>query len=90
KNNAHWVNNSDDSGLVLYLGNNVQNDAGGNPITVSFAELDKMAKADPSWWQSVKKFASRETPYTPGTERDARAQKLQGLRETYGSQSQSG
>ncbi|HCI4308611.1 TPA: transglycosylase, partial [Klebsiella pneumoniae] len=90
KNNAHWVNNSDDSGLVLYLGNNVQNDADGNPVTVSFADLDKMAKADPSWWQSVKKFASQETPYTPGTERDARAQKLQGLRETYGGQSQSG
>lgn len=54
KNNAHWVNNSDDTGLVLYLGNNVQNDASGNPITVSFADLDKMAKADPSWWQSVK------------------------------------
>ncbi|HHU4114622.1 TPA: transglycosylase SLT domain-containing protein [Klebsiella pneumoniae] len=90
KNNAHWVNNSDDTGLVLYLGNNVQNDASGNPITVSFADLDKMAKADPSWWQSVKKFASRETTYTPGTERDARAQNLQGLRETYGGQSQSG
>ncbi|WP_254910692.1 hypothetical protein [Klebsiella pneumoniae] len=90
KNNAHWVNNSDDTGLVLYLGNNVQNDASGNPITVSFADLDKMAKADPSWWQSVKKFASRETPYTPGTERDTRAQNLQGLRETYGGQSQSG
>ncbi|HCB2485344.1 TPA: transglycosylase SLT domain-containing protein [Klebsiella pneumoniae] len=90
KNNAHWVNNSDDTGLVLYLGNNVQNDACGNPITVSFADLDKMAKADPSWWQSVKKFASRETTYTPGTERDARAQNLQGLRETYGGQSQSG
>ncbi|HIE8641177.1 TPA: lytic transglycosylase domain-containing protein [Klebsiella variicola subsp. variicola] len=90
KNNAHWVNNSDDTGLVLYLGNNVQNDASGNPITVSFADLDKMAKADPSWWQSVKKFASRETTYIPGTERDARAQNLQGLRETYGGQSQSG
>ncbi|HBV3627782.1 TPA: transglycosylase SLT domain-containing protein [Klebsiella pneumoniae] len=90
KNNAHWVNNSDDTGLVLYLGNNVQNDASGNPITVSFADLDKMAKADPSWWQRVKKFASRETTYTPGTERDARAQNLQGLRETYGGQSQSG
>ncbi|EPI2475494.1 lytic transglycosylase domain-containing protein [Klebsiella pneumoniae] len=90
KNNAHWVNNSDDTGLVLYLGNNVQNDASGNLITVSFADLDKMAKADPSWWQSVKKFASRETTYTPGTERDARAQNLQGLRETYGGQSQSG
>lgn len=90
KNNAHWVNNSDDTGLVLYLGNNVQNDASGNPITVSFADLDKMAKAAPSWWQSVKKFASRETTYTPGTERDARAQNLQGLRETYGGQSQSG
>ncbi|WJU85940.1 hypothetical protein QU719_18035 [Klebsiella pneumoniae] len=57
---------------------------------LSFADLDKMAKADPSWWQSVKKFASRETTYTPGTERDARAQNLQGLRETYGGQSQSG
>lgn len=90
KNNAHWVNNSDDSGLVLYLGNNVQNGADGNPITVSFADLDKIAKADPSWWQSVKKFGSRETPYTPGTERDARAQKLHGLQETYGGQSQSG
>jgi hypothetical protein len=31
-----------------------------------------------------------ETTYTPGTERDARAQNLQGLRETYGGQSQSG
>ncbi|MCE0064018.1 transglycosylase, partial [Klebsiella pneumoniae] len=87
KNNAHWVNNSDDTGLVLYLGNNVQNDASGNPITVSFADLDKMAKADPSWWQRVK---NRETPYTPGTERDARAQNLNGLRETYGGQPQSG
>ncbi|MEH5179531.1 transglycosylase SLT domain-containing protein [Klebsiella pneumoniae] len=87
KNNAHWVNNSDDTGLVLYLGNNVQNDASGNPITVSFADLDKMAKADPSWWQRVK---NRDTPYTPGTERDARAQNLNGLRETYGGQLQSG
>lgn len=74
---------------MLYLGNNVQNDASGNPITVSFADLDKMAKADPSWWQSVKKFASRETPYTPGLKEILSAESS-GLRETYGGQSQSG
>ncbi|KDE37416.1 transglycosylase [Kosakonia radicincitans UMEnt01/12] len=90
KNNAHWVNNADDTGLVLYLGNNVQNDASGNPVTVSFSDLDKLAKADPSLWQRTKKVLTSEKEYTPGTQRGERATNLQGLRETFGGQQQGG
>lgn len=90
KNNAHWVNNADDTGLVLYLGNNVQNDSSGNPVTVSFSDLDKLAKADPSLWQRTKKVLTSEKEYTPGTQREERARNLQGLQETFGGQSTGG
>lgn len=66
RDNAQWVTNSDETGLTLMMNGLLINNAQGQPITVSFADLAKLGAGNRTTWNSLTKFVQTPVKYTPG------------------------
>ncbi|EBG0002788.1 transglycosylase SLT domain-containing protein [Salmonella enterica subsp. enterica serovar Newport] len=66
RDNAQWVTNSDETGLTLMMNGLLINNAQGQPITVSFADLAKLGAGNRTTWNSLTKFVQMPVKYTPG------------------------
>ncbi|ECP3325973.1 transglycosylase SLT domain-containing protein [Salmonella enterica] len=66
RDNAQWVTNSDETGLTLMMNGLLINNAQGQPITVSFADLAKLGAGNRTMWNSLTKFVQTPVKYTPG------------------------
>ncbi|WP_434586078.1 transglycosylase SLT domain-containing protein [Klebsiella sp. R390] len=66
RDNAQWVTNSDESGLTLMMNGLLINNAQGQPITVTFADLAKIGAGNRTTWNSLTKFVQTPVKYTPG------------------------
>lgn len=66
RDNAQWVTNSDETGLTLIMNGLLINNAQGQPITVSFADLAKLGAGNRTTWNSLTKFVQTPVKYTPG------------------------
>lgn len=66
RDNAQWVTNSDETGLTLTMNGLLINNAKGQPITVSFADLAKLGAGNRTTWNSLTKFVQTPVKYTPG------------------------
>lgn len=66
RDNAQWVTNSDETGLTLMMNGLLINNAQGQPITVSFADLAKLGAGNRTPWNSLTKFVQTPVKYTPG------------------------
>lgn len=63
KDNADWVTNADETGLLLTLNGLVVNDKNGNPITQNFNDLSKLGQQNRGIFNSVGKFLSTPTKF---------------------------
>ncbi|WP_312836630.1 hypothetical protein [Pantoea sp.] len=63
RDNAEWVTNADESGLLLTLNGLVVNDASGNPVTVGFSELSKAGQQNRGLGNEISKFFSKPTTF---------------------------
>ncbi|WP_320733853.1 hypothetical protein [Enterobacter kobei] len=66
KDNAEWVTNSDETGLMMTLNGLVVNGANGAPITVPFSDLAKLGQQNRSATNKLTKFVTTPVTYTPG------------------------
>ncbi|ECD9384230.1 Lytic transglycosylase, catalytic [Salmonella enterica subsp. salamae] len=66
RDNAQWVTNNDETGLTLMMNGLLINNAQGQPITVSFADLAKLGAGNRTTWNSLTKFVQTPVKYTPG------------------------
>nr|WP_052936048.1 transglycosylase SLT domain-containing protein [Escherichia coli] len=66
RDNAQWVTNSDETGLTLMMNGLLINNAQGQPITVSFADLAKLGAGNRTTWNSLTKLVQTPVKYTPG------------------------
>lgn len=66
KDNAEWVTNSDETGLMMTLNGLVVNGANGAPITVQFSDLAKLGQQNRSTTNKLTKFVTTPVTYTPG------------------------
>ncbi|EHV2048382.1 transglycosylase SLT domain-containing protein [Salmonella enterica] len=66
RDNAQWVTSSDETGLTLMMNGLLINNAQGQPITVSFADLAKLGAGNRTTWNSLTKFVQTPVKYTPG------------------------
>lgn len=66
KDNAEWVTNSDETGLMMTLNGLVVNGANGVPITVPFSDLAKLGQQNRSTTNKLTKFVTTPVTYTPG------------------------
>lgn len=63
QDNAQWVTNADETGLLLTLSGLVVNDANGAPIAVSFDDLSKLGQQNRGTFNSIGKFFSKPTEF---------------------------
>lgn len=63
RDNAEWVTNADESGLLLTLNGLVVNDTNGNPITAKFSDLSKLGQQNRGIGNSISKFFSSPTKF---------------------------
>ncbi|WP_312631610.1 hypothetical protein [Pantoea piersonii] len=63
RDNAEWVTNADESGLLLTLNGLVVNGADGNPITANFSDLSKLGQQNRTLGNSISKFLSSPTKF---------------------------
>lgn len=63
RDNAQWVTNADESGLMLTLNGLVVNGSDGNAITVGFNDLSKLGQQNRGLLNSVGKFFSSPTKF---------------------------
>lgn len=66
KDNAEWVTNSDETGLMMTLNGLVVNGSNGAPITVPFSDLAKLGQQNRSTTNKLTKFVTSPVTYTPG------------------------
>lgn len=63
RDNAEWVTNADESGLLLTLNGLVVNGSNGAPITASFDDLSKAGQQNRGLLNSIGKFFSSPTKF---------------------------
>jgi hypothetical protein len=66
KDNAEWITNADETGLMLTMNGLVVNSASGNPITVSYSELAQLGSTSRSYFNQLSKEIAKPRIYTPG------------------------
>ncbi|MEP9807791.1 hypothetical protein ABLV11_00160 [Klebsiella sp. GW_Kp181] len=66
KDNAEWVTNSDETGLMMTLNGLVVTDPQGQPITATFSDLAKLGQQNRSRTNRFSKFINNPVTYTPG------------------------
>lgn len=78
KDNAEWVTNSDETGLMMTLNGLVVTDPQGQPITAAFSDLAKLGQQNRSRTNRFSKFINNPVTYTPG---QTKGQSLESQRE---------
>lgn len=63
RDNATWVTNANETGLMLTLNGLVVNDLNGNPITAKFNDLSKLGQQNRGVFNSVSKFFTSPTKF---------------------------
>lgn len=63
RDNATWVTNANETGLMLTLNGLVVNDRNGNPVTANFNDLSKLGQQNRGVFNSIGKFFSSPTKF---------------------------
>ncbi|HDL7059451.1 TPA: transglycosylase SLT domain-containing protein [Yersinia enterocolitica] len=66
KDNAEWVTNADETGLMLTLNGLIVSGADGNPVTASFADLAQLGSTNRGYFNQLSKEVNKPRTYTPG------------------------
>ncbi|CFR19933.1 transglycosylase SLT domain-containing protein [Yersinia kristensenii] len=66
KDNAEWVTNADETGLMLTLNGLIVSGADGNPVTASFADLAQLGSTNRGYFNQLSKEVNKPRAYTPG------------------------
>lgn len=66
KDNAEWVTNANETGLMLTLNGMIVNGNDGNPINVAFSDLSKLGAENRGLINTIRKVVSTPATYTPG------------------------
>lgn len=66
KDNAEWVTNANETGLMLTLNGMIVNGNDGNPINVAFSDLSKLGAENRGLFNRVGKAINKPATFTPG------------------------
>ncbi len=66
KDNAEWVTNANETGLMLTLNGMIVNGSDGNPVNVAFSDLSKLGAENRGLFNRVGKAISKPATFTPG------------------------
>lgn len=66
KDNAEWITNADETGLILTMNGLVVNSVSGNPITVSYSDLAQLGSVNRSYYNQLSKDMAKGRKFTPG------------------------